>query len=111
MQFKKKKKKHKNNEVDEELIKEQERLFNAAQDLYMKSQSSELVMESPSMPQSLERFASSPMMSTQRLGAEGDKPAVPMSKPEPGVLVELEKKLSERCVVDSTDFDALGTKS
>ncbi len=114
LQFKKKKKKHKSNEVDEELAKEQERLFNDAQNLFLQSQASEIFMRPTMSPMAstlmMERSPSAPL---PVIGETQRNVGTPINHPQPGVLLELEKKLSEKCMdaVESTDFDALGTKS
>ena len=115
MQFKKKKKKHKSNEIDEELAKEQERLFSDAQNLYLQSQASDILLRPGLSPAAstlfLDRSSSVPLAAAE--GIPMAPANTPVNQPHPGVLLELEKKLSEKCMdaVESTDFDALGTKS
>jgi len=119
LQFKKKKKKHKNNEVDEELAKEQEKLFKDAEELYLQSQASEMLLNANLSPManlsSASRSLSVPpnlptnLEGTPKIGITSPPP---ISQPQPGVMLELEKKLSAKVdAVESTDFDALGTKS
>lgn len=95
MQFKKKRKKRKLDEMDEDLVKEQERLFNDAQNLLIQEQKSVSLPESIDPPPirlpSLEKALSAPILLNER---------------SQGVLLELEKKLSEKHT-DMTDFDAL----
>lgn len=96
MQFKKKKKR-KYDHMDEDLIKEQERLFNDAHNYFLQSQ-----VSSPNQQLTLEKTMSAPLQPTNFLGGNPNHTSE--------VLIELEKRLSEKST-DLTDFDALRAKS
>jgi len=96
MQFKKKKKK-KYDEIDEDLIKEQERLLNDAHNFFIQEQ-----VNLPRPELFLEKSKSAPSQPIYPLANEPNH--------DTEVLLELEKRLSEKAT-DMTDFDALRAKS
>eukprot|EP00826_Nyctotherus_ovalis_P020154 TRINITY_DN162_c0_g1_i9.p1 TRINITY_DN162_c0_g1~~TRINITY_DN162_c0_g1_i9.p1 ORF type:complete len:160 (-),score=36.48 TRINITY_DN162_c0_g1_i9:14-493(-) len=95
MKFKKKRK-HKYDNIDEDLVKEQERLFNDAHNFFLQAQ-----VTLPNQQLILEKTKSAPLQPVTLLenGASHSE-----------VLLELEKRLSEK-PSDIPDFDALKARS
>lgn len=95
MKFKKKKK-HKYDDIDEDLIREQERLFSDAHNFFLQAQ-----ITLPNQQLILEKAKSTPLQPVTLLGNGAGHSEV---------LLELEKRLSEE-PNDITDFDALKARS
>ena len=104
MQFRKKKKKQKNAEVDENLLKEQEKLFNDAKLLDFNED--EEFSPNPNMIAQGPPPAISPPSSS----ASSEKFLPPVVRTES--IKELDKKLSEKpqSAIDAIDFDNLDKK-